>query len=149
MGRQILSPGTIGRREFLRVGMAGLGGLGLSNQSAWADIDDDGDLDLVAGGKMFVNQGNAIHWLKLKVDGINQSNVGRDAIGTRVRIDLGGGKILTRQVESGMGANCSNDLVLHFGLGLRTDPVDLEVRWRNGNTQIIQDVAVDQTYFLE
>ena len=31
MGRQILSPGAIGRREFLRVGMAGLGGLGLAD----------------------------------------------------------------------------------------------------------------------
>ena len=128
---------------------AGLGGLGLSMQSAWADIDDDGDLDLVTGGKMFVNQGNENHWLKVKVDGINQANVGLDAIGTQVRIDFGGGKILTRQVESGMGSNCSNDLVLHFGLGLHTDSVDLEVRWLNGNTQTIQDVDVDQTVLVQ
>jgi len=128
---------------------AGFGNLGVSLQSAWADIDDDGDLDLVNNGKLFVNQGNSNHWLKVKVDGINQANVGRDAIGTQVRIDLGGGDILVRQVESGTGSHCSNDLVLHFGLGGRVAPVDLEVTWLNGNTQTIQDVAVDQSVLVQ
>jgi len=30
-----------------------------------------------------------------------------------------------------------------------TDPVDLEVTWLNGNTQTIQDVAVDQTAVVQ
>ena len=128
---------------------AGFGNLGISYQSAWADADDDGDLDLVTNGKIFINQGSGNHWLKVKVDGINQANVGRDAIGTQVKIDLGGGNILVRQVESGTGEHCSNDLVLHFGLGLSTNDVDLEVTWLNGNTQTVQDVAVDQTVAVQ
>jgi hypothetical protein len=128
---------------------AGIGNLGISYQSAWADADDDGDLDLVTNGKIFINQGSGNHWLKVKVDGINQANVGRDAIGTQVKIDLGGGNILVRQVESGTGEHCSNDLVLHFGLGLSTNDVDLEVTWLNGNTQTVQDVTVDQTVLVQ
>ena len=81
--------------------------------------------------------------------GGSSRNVGRDAIGTQVRIDLGGGAVLARQVESGTGSHCSNDLVLHFGLGTRTAPVDLEVKWLNGNTQTIQDVAVDQSVLVQ
>ena len=123
--------------------------LGISYQAAWADIDDDGDLDLVTNGKMFVNQGNSNHWLKVKVDGINQANVGRDAIGTQVKIDLGGGNTLVRQVESGTGEHCSNDLTLHFGLGSEAGPVDLEITWLNGVTQTNTSVAVDQTVVVQ
>ena len=128
---------------------AGLGNLGISYQSAWADVNDDGNLDLVTNGKIFINLGSGNNWLKVKVDGINQANVGRDAIGTQVKIDLGGGNLLVRQVESGTGEHCSNDLVLHFGLGLRTNDVDLEVTWLNGNTQTVQDVAVNQTVTVQ
>ena len=128
---------------------AGLSNLGIAYQSAWADFDDDGDLDLMTNYKLFVNKGNGNHWLKVKVDGINQANVGRDAIGTQVKIDLGDGNIPVRQVESGTGEHCSNDLVLHFGLGGRVAPVDLEVTWLNGNTQTIQDVAVDQSVLVQ
>jgi hypothetical protein len=103
----------------------------------------------VTNGKIFVNQGSANHWLKVKVDGINQPNVGRDAIGTQVKIDLGGGNFLVRQVESGTGEHCRNDLVLHFGLGLSTNDVDLEITWLNGNTQTVQTVAVDQTVVVQ
>ena len=104
--------------------------------TAWDDLDNDGDLGLVNSGKLFVNQGNDNHWLKVKVDGISQTNVERDAIGTQVKIDMGGSDILVRQVESGTGTLCSNDLELHFGLGTRTDPVDLTGTPRPSRTSI-------------
>jgi len=103
----------------------------------------------VTNGKIFINLGSGNNWLKVKVGGINQANVGRDAIGTQVKIDLGGGNLLVRQVESGTREHCSNDLVLHFGLGLSTNDVDLEITWLNGNTQTVQAVAVDQTVVVQ
>ena len=51
----------------------GLGSLGYANQgnyqAAWADFDNDGDLDLATAGRLFVNQGNANHWLKVHLTG--------------------------------------------------------------------------------
>ena len=124
----------------------GLSGLNtpLNYQAAWADYDDDGFLDLVTHGRLFHNQGNGNHWLKvvMKGDGIT---INRSAIGARARIDLGGGTILTRQVEGGTGEGNQNDLVLHFGLGGRTSPVDIDVVWPNGAGETVTAVAVDQT----
>ena len=111
---------------------------------AWADFDNDGDLDLASRGRIYVNQGNANKWLKVRLEG-NGTTVNRSAIGAQVRINLGNGKILTRQVEGATGKGNQNELTLHFGLGSRTAPVDLTVIWPDGETQTVTGVAVNQT----
>jgi hypothetical protein len=122
----------------------GLFGLSIHEnyQAAWADIDNDGDLDLVTAGRIYINAGSANHWLKVRLEG-DGATVNRAAIGAQVRIDLGGGTVLTRQVEGGTGQGNQNELTLHFGLGSRTAPVDFEVSWPGGTTTMVFGVAVD------
>ena len=122
---------------------AGVPELPPTYQAAWADFDNDGDLDLVSGGKLFVNQGNANHWLKVRLEG-DGATVNRSAIGAQVRTRLGDA-VLTRQVEAGTGEGNQNDLVLHFGLGAHGGTVDLEILWPGGTTQTVGGVGVDQT----
>jgi hypothetical protein len=116
-----------------------------SYQAAWADFDRDGDLDLVTDGKLHVNSSseNGNHWLEVHLVG-DGKKINRAAIGAQVRIDMGGGIIQTRQVEAGTGQGNQNDLLLHFGLGIRTTPVDLKVTWTDGSTQLVNGVSVDQ-----
>lgn len=125
----------------------GLSGLANSSQAAWADWNDDGFLDLMADGNLFENQGNSNHWLKVRMEG-DGTNINRSAIGTQVRIDLGDGTILSRQVEAGTGHGNQNSPILHFGLGTRTAPVTLDVFWPDGTTAVLPGVAVDQTEFV-
>ena len=73
----------------------------------------------------------------------NDAIVNRSAIGTQVRVKLDD-RTLTRQVEAGTGEGNQNDLVLHFGLGTRVAPVDLEIAWPNGSIQSAVAVNVDQ-----
>jgi hypothetical protein len=123
----------------------GLGNQGPTTyQAAWADFDNDGDLDLVSDGSIFENQGNGNHWLKIRLEG-NGNTVNRSAIGAQVRIRLGA-ETLIRQVETGTGEGNQNDLTLHFGLGTHSDPVALEILWPNGRTEGISGVAVDQLF---
>ena len=122
----------------------GLSGIDGTYGAAWADFDNDGDLDLLTDARFFKSNAstNGNHWLKvhLKGDGVTVNSA---AIGAQVRIDLGGGKILTRQVEGGTGEGNQNDLTLHFGLGSYSDPVNLEIFWPDGTTEVKSGVAID------
>ena len=122
----------------------GLANLNSTMQAAWADYNNDGDLDLVTGGRLFINMGNSNHWLKVKLigDGIS---VNKAAIGAQVRIDVPGLGTLTRQMEGGTGENNQNDLTLHFGLGSYSDPVELEIRWPDGG---IQNLTTETDRFI-
>ena len=119
----------------------GLGGMPSTYKAAWADFDNDGDMDLATSGRIYVNQGNANHWLKVHLTGDGVA-VNRAAIGAQVRIGLGSGT-LVRQVEGGTGEGNQNDLTLHFGLGSETGPVTLDVLWPNGSTHSVSNLAVD------
>ena len=111
-------------------------------QAAWVDFDNDGDLDLASAGKLFVNEGGANRWLKVRLLGDGKS-VNRSAIGAQVRVRFGA-ETLVRQVEAGTGEGNQNDLTLHFGLGPQTGPVEVEVLWPGGKSQTIKGVETNK-----
>jgi hypothetical protein len=75
--------------------------LGQTYGAAWGDINNDGFPDLVTNNKLFINQGNANKWLKVRLLG-NGTTVNRSAIGAQARIALAN-KTLVRQVEGATG----------------------------------------------
>ena len=123
-------------------GEANLAELPPTYQAAWADFDNDGRLDLATAGKLFRNQAETGHWLKIRLRGDGQL-IDRAALGGQVRIQIGQ-QTLTRRVEAGTGEGNQNDLTLHFGLGEHADPVTLEVTWPGRRVQRLEGVAVDQ-----
>jgi len=120
-----------------------LSGISKTYQAAWADFDNDGDLDLVSGGRLYQNNCSGNHWLKVRLVG-DGKRVNSSAIGSQVRLVLGD-KILTRQVEAGTGQGNQNELCLHFGLGTYSKPVRLQILWPDGRRQRMRGVHVDQT----
>ena len=121
---------------------ANLAGLPPTYQSAWADYDNDGDLDLTAAGKLFQNQGASHAWLKMRLNGDGKT-INRSAIGAQVRVKLGD-KTVTRQVEAGTGEGNQSDLTLHFGLGDHKGPVSVEIQWPNRSLQTVTDVETNR-----
>jgi hypothetical protein len=119
-------------------------------QAAFADINGDGWLDLVSGGKVWINtlgdrgEAGKRNYLKVRLEGAGTCN--RAAIASRVVVKAGG-KTFTRQVEAGTGSGCQNDLTLHFGLGAEAGPVQVTVHWAGGGTNTHQ-AAVNQQVTL-
>ena len=57
--------------------------------NAWADIDNDGDLDLATHGKVYRNDETGNNWLKVHLKGDGQL-VNSSAIGAQVRASFNG-----------------------------------------------------------
>ncbi len=116
-------------------------------QAAWADIDNDGDLDLCTAGKLFLNDHRKHNWIILQLVG-DGKKVNRSAIGTIARIKLKD-HVLTRHVEPGTGEGNQNDLRLHFGLGNHSKAVNIEIRWPGGSAQTVKELTVNRIHRIE
>jgi hypothetical protein len=107
--------------------------------SAYADIDGDGDLDVIltqTGGRPLLlrnDESLGNHFIRLKLTG-SKSN--RDAIGAWVHARVGG-KDLWREVTPTRSYLSQSELPITIGLGKETQVELLEVKWPEGSTQNI------------
>ncbi len=105
-----------------------------SYQAAVADYDNDGFLDLLAGGTLYRNKGNKNSWLKVRLTGKKSCRkCTRTAVGAVVRVTAGE-LTATRQVEAGNCGN-QNEMTLHFGLGPFKGKAKIEITWPCGRKQ--------------
>jgi len=110
------------------------------------DIDNDGDLDLLVtnnGGnaELLRNEGGTGNNAVLIQLVGTKSN--RSAVGARVRLTTGG-MTQVREVKAGSSYLGQNDLRVHVGLGKSAKIDRLEVRWPNGQNEVIEGAAVNQ-----
>jgi hypothetical protein len=114
--------------------------------SAFADMDGDGDLDVVmtevGGSPMLLRNDQAIgnHHVRFKLVGAKSN---RDAIGAWVKVTAGG-ESQWRQVMPAKSYLSASEFEVTFGLGQNTKIDAAEVIWPSGAKQIIADMGIDR-----
>ena len=115
--------------------------------STYADIDADGDLDVLLtenGGQahLFRNDGgNKNHWLRLDLRG---AGANRDAQGAKVEVEVAG-VTNRRQLFTTKGYLSSVEHPLTFGLGSSTKADRVTIFWPTGTRTDLRDIRGDRT----
>ena len=122
---------------------------GINMQNSWgsalADFDLDGDLDLAVGSsdgvRIFLNVSKQNHWLH--IEPIDRRTKGI-VIGARVTVLSEGGRRQIREVQGGKGTGNQHSLPVEFGFGKNDQPVDVLVRFPNGDVVSKENVRLNQ-----
>ncbi len=131
----------------------GMGQAGFSYGAAYADLNNDGKLDLVVNNidaPAFIyenvqSKDDAHHYLQIKLEGESPN---RRGIGSKLILTAGGQKQYLYHSPY-RGYMSTMDDRAHFGLGRATRVDSLEVTWPDGRRQLLTDLNVDRTLVLE
>ncbi len=143
-----------GDLKFSNQGKAwGIEGPGFSNGSAYGDLDNDGDLDLVVNNvnsplsvyKNKTNEKLKNHYLTVHLKGMDRNLNG---IGARVTVyQKGGFKVLQQMPNRGFQSSSDHQMV--FGLGANGAIDSVQVLWPNDKIETIKSVKSDQVITLK
>ncbi|MEX0275844.1 MAG: VCBS repeat-containing protein [Flavobacteriaceae bacterium] len=130
----------------------GLNGKSLSNGAAYADLDNDGDYDLVVNNtdqEAFVYRNNSeLHeqnnYLKITLKGEGQNSL---AIGAKLMVTTDS-LTMHRELYTARGFQSSVDPSVIFGLGKQMQVDELRVIWPNGRITVQKDILANQTLVL-
>jgi tetratricopeptide (TPR) repeat protein len=119
----------------------------LGRTLAMLDWNRDGRMDLISNHldspvALLQNNSPAANWLQLELVGVGSE---RDAIAAEVVVKTAG-ESWTAWQTGGDGVMCSNEAVVHIGLGTVTSIDSVQVSWPSGTTQTFADVQPNTRY---
>jgi hypothetical protein len=124
-----------------------------ANGAAYADLDNDGDLDILINNindpcSVYENTLNtkghpsSTHTLAINITGKGQNT---QAFGAIVRVYYDHGKQQLYEHQPCRGYLSTVDNIAHFGVGAVTTVDSIRVIWPDNKTLLLQNVAADQT----
>ena len=149
--------GGLKEPQFANVGAGwGLRETSNSTGAAYADLDNDGDLDLIvnnANQPAFIYRNDASnpqktqpknHFLTVKLTGAGANTQG---LGAKLTLYQNGNQQYLEQMPT-RGFQSSVSPTLHFGLGQSAQIDSLRIVWPTGKTQLLTSLQADQLLTL-
>jgi hypothetical protein len=133
-------------------GPAGIAAMPLKSRRgvAFGDIANNGNIDMAVLNvgeppSLLLNTAhNSNHRVLFNLVGVKSN---RAAIGARITVRAGG-MTQFNEVKAGGSYLSQNDLRLHFGLGTAATMDSVQIRWPNGNTEELKNLAADKIYTI-
>ena len=123
----------------------------ISGATAYGDLDNDGDLDLVTNNLFSpaIIQENTTdsnrNWLKIKLDFKKENKFG---IGTKV-FSFANGIQQFKEMYTVRGFQASSEPIIHFGYDDLKTVDSLKIIWPDKSFQILKNIPTNQTLFLK
>ncbi len=127
-----------------------------SNGAAYADLDNDGDLDLIVNNiddeaHIYRNMSRERdpdnhHYLQIQFAG---DSLNKNGIGAWVELHYDNGKQQVYENTPYRGYLSTIQDIAHFGLGNRSNVDSVIVKWPNGKMQLIRNVKANQSLLVE
>ncbi len=156
-----LPEGKVANKAFKNLGLAfeeqskawGLDKVGISQGAAYADLDNDGDLDLIVNNLMetaTIYENNSKehsnnNYLRIRCQGDSLNTLG---IGSRVTlVTEAGAQMQELYLTKGWLSSMAPEL--HFGLGAADQVKELTIRWSDGKIQTLANVPANHNLVLK
>ncbi|EDY81204.1 FG-GAP repeat domain protein [Verrucomicrobiia bacterium DG1235] len=125
----------------------GLDLVGVSFASAYADFDQDGDLDMALSNMegnltLYRNNSQSGARLLVELEGVESNRYG---VGAKLKL-FAGDQVMAREIVLTRGYLSNDEPVAHFGLGEIEDLDRLEIQWPSGAFQVVEDLGVNRRY---
>ena len=125
----------------------------LSNGAAYADLDNDGDLDLIINNinsEAMIYQNNLSERNKQNFLDVQLKGNGFNTFGYGAKVVLKyNGKLQLNYITGSRGFLSTSTSVVHFGLGQQANIDTLNVIWPSGKTQELINVKANQRLVLK
>ncbi len=126
----------------------GLDQKSFSNGSAYADLDQDGDLDLIVNNindKAFIYENHTDEKGKnyIRINPVVDKK-GVVNFGTKVWVTTNQGQQF-QEITGVRGMYSTSETIAHFGLGKSDKIHEIKVRWPDGKEQVLTNITANQT----
>jgi enediyne biosynthesis protein E4 len=125
----------------------------VSSGAAYADLDNDGDMDLVVNNSneyasVYENNARDLtknNFIRIKLEGTPNN---RNGIGAKIKVYCKDGVLMQEQFPV-RGYQSSVDMVMNFGIGKNALIDSLLIEWPDNKYQVLKNVKINETTTLK